>query len=276
MTKTLASRRLPLATTLLFALVATGLFLLLAPPASAQTPDATPSPTESPLTESRAVLGILGLGAPDGRGVTVARVVPDSGADEAGLEPGDLITEFEGTKLATMEDLTTQMRRFNPGDEVTVTYERDGQSQTAEVELGTNRGNSNANPFQIPNFEPRFPEDAPDVPRRPDAPNAPNFRADSDSGVDYRPVLILFGLLITGALVALIVLLARKDRPATDTAVTTAAYVPASAPTRADPLDVLRMRYAKGEINRDEYLTMSSDLNGSGGAPASESPTQEL
>jgi membrane-associated protease RseP (regulator of RpoE activity) len=272
MTKTLASRRLPLSATFLFALVATALFTLLAPRAFAQTPD----PTESPSSESPAVLGILGLSAPDGRGVTVARVVPDSGADEAGLEPGDLITDFEGTKVTSMEDLTTAMDKFKSGDEVTVTYEREGRSETAEVELGTRRANRGDNPFQIPNFDPRFPEDAPEAPRRPDAPNAPDFRTEPSSSVDYRPVLTLFGLLITGALVALIVMLARRDRPAADASVTTAAYVPASAATRADPLDILRMRYAKGEITRDEYLTMSSDLNGSGGAPASESPTQEL
>lgn len=265
MTKTLACRRLPLAAILFFALSATALFT---PPASAQ----TPSPSESPRSSSRAVLGILGLSAPDGGGVTVARVVPDSGADEAGLQSGDLITDFEGTRVASMDDLTAAMERFEPGDEVTLTYQRDGRSETAEVELGTSRGNRNGNPFQIPNFEPRFPEDGPQLPRNPDR---PNFRQEPAAGVDYRPVLILFGLLITGALVALIVLLARKNRPATEESVTTAAYVPASSPTRADPLDILRMRYAKGEITRDEYLTMASDLNGSG-RPASESPTEEL
>jgi membrane-associated protease RseP (regulator of RpoE activity) len=261
-------RRVPIATTLLFALVASVLFTVPAPPASAQ----TPSPSESPQAESRAVLGILGLSAPDGRGVTVARVVPNSGADDAGLESGDLITEFEGTKVASMEDLTTAMDRFKSGDDVTVIYERDGQSRTAEVKLGNSRARGNDNPFQIPNFEPRFPENRPEMPRQPEA---PGFRADRGGNVDYRPVIVLFGLLITGALVALIVLLARRNRPATDK-VSTAAYVPPSPPSRSDPLDTLKMRYAKGEITRDEYLTMSSDLNGNGGSPAGDSPTQEL
>ena len=87
-------------------------------------------------------------------------------------------------------------------------------------------------------------------------------------------MIILFGLLITASLVTLIVLQLRKNRPTTET-VSTSAYVPPAAATQSNPLDVLQMRYAKGEINREEYLTMSSDLNGAG-APAGESPTQQL
>ena len=263
-----APRRLPARTLLLFAFTATLLFAVLAPPAFAQ----SPSSSESPLTDNRPVLGILGLSAPDGRGVTVARVVPDSGADDAGLQAGDLITDFEGTRVTSMEDLTTAMDRFEIDDTVTVTYERDGESRTAEVELGSSSSSRNANPFRIPNFEPRFPEDIPNAPRQPDA---PNFRANRADGTDYRPVLWLFGTLITAALVTLIVLQVRKNRPATKTAVETSAYVPPAAATAGNPLEVLKMRYAKGEITRDEYLTMSSDLNGSGG-PASEQPTQQL
>lgn len=267
-----AVRRLPAPTILIFAFATTLLFTLLAPlPAGAQ----SPSPTEPPLTDARPTLGILGLSAPDGSGVTVARVVPESGADEAGLEAGDLITDIEGKKLATIEDLTTALGGFKVGDTITLTYERDGQSQSTEVELGSSRANRNNNPFQIPNFE--FPEDAPNAPRNPDLPrkpDRPNLRASPVNDTDYRPVIILFGLLITAALVTLIVLQLKRNRPLTET-VQTSAYVPPAAATHSNPLDVLKMRYARGEITRDEYLTMSSDLNGAG-APAGESPTQEL
>lgn len=266
-----AVRRPPARTILLFALAAALIFTLPAPlPALAQ----SPSPDESPLTDARPTLGILGLSAPDGSGVTIARIVPDSGADEAGLEAGDLITDIEGNKLATIEDLTTAIGGFKVGDEVTLTYRRDGEDQTTEVELGSSRGSRNANPFQIPNFEPRFPEDAPGNPDRPRQPERPDLRTSPVNDTDYRPVIILFGVLITAALVTLIVLQVRKNRPAAET-VSTSAYVPPAAATQSNPLEVLRMRYAKGEINREEYLTMSSDLNGAG-APAGENPTQEL
>jgi len=48
---------------------------------------------------------------------------------------------------------------------------------------------------------------------------------------------------------------------------------PAGVPAQlGDPLDVVRMRYARGELGRDEYLQAVRDL---GGAPADEAPTQE-
>lgn len=264
-----AVRRLPVRTTLILALAATLLFTLLGHvPASAQ----SPSPTDSPMTDARPTLGILGLSGPDGSGVTVARVVPGSGADEAGLETGDLITDIEGKKLATIEDLTTALGGFKVDDTVTLTYTRDGQSQTTDVKLGSSRADRNSSPFQIPDFDPRFPEEAPRAPRNPDR---PNFSPSPVNDTDYRPVIVLFGLLITAALVTLIVLQLRKNRPVTEAAVQTSAYVPPAAATQSTPLEILKMRYAKGEITRDEYLTMSSDLNGAG-TPAGESPTQEL
>ncbi len=237
-------------------------------PTPEESPTASPSPGRSRVTQDRPVLGILGFSAPDGRGVTIARVVPDTGADAAGLQAGDLITEIDGQKVTAMEDLTSAMETFEVGDTVTIAYERNGESRTAEVELGSSGDRIRPGaPFEvIP--DPGFGEDSPR--ERAPAPTRPT------SDVDHRPVIILFGVLITGALVALIVLLARRNRPVGPSAeAATAAYVPAAAPSRADAMEVLRLRYAKGEISREEFLSMSADLGGPA-TPPSESPTREL
>lgn len=240
-------------------------------PAPGESPTASPSPERSPLTQNRPVLGILGFSAPEGRGVTIARVVPGTGADDAGLEAGDLITDLEGNRVASMEDLTTAMQTFRAGDDVTITYERDGESRTAEVTLGTaeRARDRDRSPFEVipdPDFDD-------ELPRRDD----PGPSQSNTDEIDYRPVITLFGILITGAIVALIVVLARRNRPvAPSPEPTTADYVPAPAATRADAMEVLRLRYAKGEINRDEFLSMSADLGGGSTPPASESPTKEL
>jgi hypothetical protein len=41
-------------------------------------------------------------------------------------------------------------------------------------------------------------------------------------------------------------------------------------PGRHDPMEVVRMRYARGELSRDDYLQATRDL---GGTPADEAPT---
>jgi len=46
---------------------------------------------------------------------------------------------------------------------------------------------------------------------------------------------------------------------------------PAAAGPAADALAVVRMRYARGEIDRDQYLQTTTDLSG-GGYPAAEPP----
>jgi hypothetical protein len=43
-------------------------------------------------------------------------------------------------------------------------------------------------------------------------------------------------------------------------------------PDRPDPLETVRMRYARGELSRDDYLQATRDL---GGTPADEAPTAE-
>ena len=49
--------------------------------------------------------------------------------------------------------------------------------------------------------------------------------------------------------------------------------VPAApAPAASAPLETLHMRYARGELTRDEYLQARDDLGP--GTPASEQPTQ--
>src|SRR3954454_10942033 len=44
------------------------------------------------------------------------------------------------------------------------------------------------------------------------------------------------------------------------------------SPAAADPLDVVRYRYARGELTRDDYLQATRDLGGEADAPTEELP----
>ncbi|WP_025273745.1 S1C family serine protease [Haloglycomyces albus] len=70
-----------------------------------------------------------------GIGVELEEVVPGSPADDAGLRDGDVLTSFADRTVSDNTELVALVRKFAPGDTVTVTFERDGQEQSAQVTL---------------------------------------------------------------------------------------------------------------------------------------------
>jgi putative serine protease PepD len=71
------------------------------------------------------------------RGALIASVEPGGGADEAELAQGDIITKVDDRLITGGESLIAAARSYRPGDTVTLTYVRDGETQTAEVTLGS-------------------------------------------------------------------------------------------------------------------------------------------
>ena len=69
-------------------------------------------------------------------GLYVQTVTAGGPAADAGIEPGDIITKVDGRPVASIDDLTAIQLTHKPGDQVTVTYERGGKTQTTEVTLG--------------------------------------------------------------------------------------------------------------------------------------------
>ncbi|MCH1869001.1 S1C family serine protease, partial [Nocardioides sp. CFH 31398] len=73
-------------------------------------------------------------------GATVEEVLPDSPAQAAGLEAGDVITEIEGTIVTDGEALIVAIRTYQPGDTIELTLDRDGDERRVEVELDSEVG----------------------------------------------------------------------------------------------------------------------------------------
>lgn len=86
-----------------------------------------------PTAPAAPQLGVSAVNAADG--VRVAQVLPGSGAEQAGLRAGDLISEVEGRGVANVEQLRERLRDFAPGETVGVTVLRDGQQQRLRVTL---------------------------------------------------------------------------------------------------------------------------------------------
>ncbi len=71
-----------------------------------------------------------------GQGVLVTRVVPGSGADEAGIKAGDVLLTVDDRDLADVEDLHTAVQNREAGDKVEVALRRRGRAEKAQVEIG--------------------------------------------------------------------------------------------------------------------------------------------
>ena len=76
------------------------------------------------------------FGLPDRRGAVVESVQDGSGADAAGMLPGDVIVAVDGAELTSMSQLVAEVRRRAPGDVVRFGIVRDGQRLELAVTLG--------------------------------------------------------------------------------------------------------------------------------------------
>ena len=66
-------------------------------------------------------------------GAFVYSVNKGGAGEKAGLKMGDVITKVDSTDITSMEDLTAAKKGHKAGDTATVTYYRDGQTQTTEL-----------------------------------------------------------------------------------------------------------------------------------------------
>lgn len=95
---------------------------------------------EQLLEDGTAEHGYLGvqLREPAGQdGVPVAEVVDGGPAADAGLRGGDRILRVAGNQVDTVSDVRTAIGERSPGDEVELGIERNGDTQTITVTLGT-------------------------------------------------------------------------------------------------------------------------------------------
>lgn len=67
--------------------------------------------------------------------VVIRSVTPESPAAEAGLETGDLVTEINGEPISDPNSFVETIRGFKPGNQVSLTVYRDGESEPMEVEV---------------------------------------------------------------------------------------------------------------------------------------------
>ncbi|HEY6799763.1 MAG TPA: PDZ domain-containing protein, partial [Agromyces sp.] len=73
-------------------------------------------------------------------GALIAELSPGGAAEQAGLQAGDVVTEFNGVPITDQTDLTAQVRALPGGATTELTVQRDGETVTIDVTLGTFEG----------------------------------------------------------------------------------------------------------------------------------------
>ena len=76
------------------------------------------------------------LDLPVSYGAYIEDVVDDSPAEEAGLQPEDVVIAYNGEKVTDSDDLTDFVLEGKRGDKVTLTIIRNGKEKEIEVTLG--------------------------------------------------------------------------------------------------------------------------------------------
>ena len=96
----------------------------------------------------RGILGVEGgelnssaskeLGIKETQGFYISKVTKKSGAENAGLQKGDIIVKIDNQNIATFADLSGYINTKRPNDKVEVSYIRDGKNKTVAVALSKN------------------------------------------------------------------------------------------------------------------------------------------
>lgn len=94
------------------------------------------------IRSNQAVLGVVPQ--PSENGIVVESVAPDSAAELAGLEPGDIVLSINDVEIKSVAGLTNTIRLHSPGERVDVRFRREGEEATTKAEL---KGRNLIDPF---------------------------------------------------------------------------------------------------------------------------------
>jgi serine protease Do len=76
-------------------------------------------------------------------GALVASVQDNSPAEKAGIKPGDVITQLNAQKIGSPRDLSVKVAGVVPNTKVTLTFMRNGASQTTQATVANKAGTGN-------------------------------------------------------------------------------------------------------------------------------------
>ncbi|MGI5271041.1 S1C family serine protease [Nonomuraea sp. CA-218870] len=95
--------------------------------------------SEQLISTGKVTHAFLGVSVTDATGdvpgALVRQITAGSPAEKAGLQSADLITKIDGKVVDSGDDVVGQIRGFKPGQQVQITYMRDGKENTVTATL---------------------------------------------------------------------------------------------------------------------------------------------
>jgi S1-C subfamily serine protease len=82
-------------------------------------------------------LGVSGQNTANGGGALIQDVVAGGPAASAGIKPGDIIVSIDGKKIASMDDLVSELLKKDVGQVVQIEYLRGGKRHTTSARLSS-------------------------------------------------------------------------------------------------------------------------------------------
>lgn len=129
----------------------------------------------------------FGMDKPEG--ALIARVLPDSPAQQAGLKAGDVILGYNGQPIPSSRTIKPLVGDSLPGDTVTLDLLRDGKKITVKVEVGTLESQDQADDAAAKPPTPSKP--LPEAPKKPTRPLGLNVQTLTDD--DRRAAKVVSG-----------------------------------------------------------------------------------
>ena len=80
-------------------------------------------------------IGVFWKANPEGKGALIEVVMSGSPASNAGIRPGDVITEIDGTAVSTPLDLAVSLFKKNVGETVTIKFTRGNVQSEAQIKV---------------------------------------------------------------------------------------------------------------------------------------------
>ncbi len=82
-------------------------------------------------------------------GVLIDEVIEESAAAEAGIQAGDIITALDAAPTQSIEAVTSVLMTKNPGDQVSISYLRNGQALQTTATLKEGTGSTSSQTIEI-------------------------------------------------------------------------------------------------------------------------------